>query len=687
MKKYFTLIFLFLVVTFSANAQLITVSVGTLNADPGETVYVPVTMVSGAASPDGTPIIGCDLSISYDDNNLDYVNLVNFYPGLPQSEWIYSGLNSSVTCNWIDGLLEAEYVPDGTVLFEIEFVYHGGSNDLVYTIAQFYDYNVENIPTNTINGGIYPNTVLHDVTFTVDMSLQNVASEGVFIAGSFNNYSTSQDQMQSIGNGLYSITMPLEENTNHYYRFVNGNQASGIEIVPNECGILNPGTGVLERFVEVPDQPLTVDTFCFARCVLCPELIDVTFRVDMINEQVSAEGMHLAGTFNNWDYDATEMILQGAGAVYVVTLQLEEGSYHEFKFVNGNDVIDAEIVPDGCAVNGNRYISVPSEDYSTIAFCYSECVECGSLPEYFNVVFRVDMSQQSIHPQGVHIAGNFQGWQPGINPMINTGDNIFEYEIELLEGSNIEYKFVNGNTSAGYEVVPAACSSGGNRFLNGLSQNTIIPLVCFSECDTCVTPRVNVTFRVDMSKEIISPEGVHIAGSFQGFDPASTPMSDAGNKHYEYTLELPAGTTQFFRFVNGNTIDDFENVPVACAVDGNRILVVPANDTILTDFCFSLCETCPVGNDGTILLENGPSLNFDYSSSVLQIKGLNPEKMGYLVKLVNISGQTVYQTRFDCNSNEKEIFLPASQFSSGLYIVTLRDTAGQIIRTHKISVQ
>ncbi|MGY8929519.1 MAG: hypothetical protein ACKVHK_07600, partial [Flavobacteriales bacterium] len=36
----------------------------------------------------------------------------------------------------------------------------------------------------------------------------------------------------------------------------------------------------------------------------------------------------------------------------------------------------------------------------------------------------------------------------------------------------------------------------------------------------------NVTFSVDMSGEIVSPDGVHIAGGFQGWDPALTELTD-----------------------------------------------------------------------------------------------------------------------------------------------------------------
>ena len=56
-----------------------------------------------------------------------------------------------------------------------------------------------------------------------------------------------------------------------------------------------------------------------------------------------------------------------------------------------------------------------------------------------------------------------------------------------------------------------------------------------------------MTFRVDMSYEIINEEdGVHIAGSFQGWDPSTTELADEdGDMVYELMYDglEAAGTT------------------------------------------------------------------------------------------------------------------------------------------------
>ena len=58
-----------------------------------------------------------------------------------------------------------------------------------------------------------------------------------------------------------------------------------------------------------------------------------------------------------------------------------------------------------------------------------------------DVTFRVNMSQQTIPPVGVHIAGNFQGWDPGATLMTDAGDNIYTFTQSFDAGSSLEYKY------------------------------------------------------------------------------------------------------------------------------------------------------------------------------------------------------------------------------------------------------
>ena len=63
---------------------------------------------------------------------------------------------------------------------------------------------------------------------------------------------------------------------------------------------------------------------------------------------------------------------------------------------------------------------------------------------------------------------------------------------------------------------------------------------------------VNVTLHVDMSDVTVSENGVHVAGSFQGWDPAGTPLTDEdGDGIYTVVVDMSGVTdeTVFFKYL------------------------------------------------------------------------------------------------------------------------------------------
>jgi hypothetical protein len=206
------------------------------------------------------------------------------------------------------------------------------------------------------------------------------------------------------------------------------------------------------------------------------------------------------------------------------------------------------------------------------------------------------MSEQTVSPEGVHIAGGFQGWDPGATPMLDIGGGIWEYTTILQSLSYHEYKFVNGITWGDAENVPWYCNnnSTGNRFINVPESNVILDNVCFGECLVCNPAPIDVTFSVDMSQVLISSSGVHLAGSFQGWDELNLiPMTDMGGDVYEATVTLGEGEFHEYKFINGNSFLDAENIAGDCAnFSGNREFFVPAANTALDMDCFGQCGEC-----------------------------------------------------------------------------------------------
>ena len=358
-------------------------------------------------------------------------------------------------------------------------------------------------------------------------------------------------------------------------------------------------------------------TFCFVAlsAMMAQAQVAVTFNVDMTGSTVDANGVHMAGNFNdvnydgtaenaayvNWNPSAIALADQGNG-IWSVTLNLVAERY-EFKFINGNDWPFAEDVPPACQVevngNDNRFWSISGANATeSMTVCYASCAACGEN----TVRFRVDMTQEAagINPAGVFVAGDFQGWNPAGSQLIDPdGNGTFEGYYSIGNASAANFKFINGNDWAFAESVPGDCSIAGNRVLDVVDANTVVDVICFNACGPCQAP-TPVLFRVDMSLQTVNANGPHVAGSFQGWNPgdANTLMLDPdGDNIYEVTVLMQPGTYQY-KFVNGAAwADGNESIPAACNVGGNREIVV-ATDPVVEHFCYNQCGAeCVVDPD------------------------------------------------------------------------------------------
>lgn len=331
---------------------------------------------------------------------------------------------------------------------------------------------------------------------------------------------------------------------------------------------------------------------------------EVTFNADMNNEVVSPDGVHLAGSFGDdgyplWSPGGIEMTDPDMDGIYSVTLTLD-GSYYEFKFINGNDWPFEEDVPNTCQVevngNSNRFVNVNGD--TSVDVCFANCAACGD----FAVRFRVDMSIENegvgINPLGVHVAGNFQGWNPGATMLSDSNNDyvfetIFTFPSNGAETFDLVYKYINGNDWIfPNENVSAECGDGtGNRTITLTGLNTVLDAYCYNSCTTCVAPTM-VTLNVDMTNEEVSPNGVHVAGDFQGWNPGATELTDPDMDNiYSVTLAIQPGTYQY-KFINGNNWDgvgnDNESPASECNFNNNRQIVVEGEAMDVT-FCYNQC--------------------------------------------------------------------------------------------------
>ncbi len=226
---------------------------------------------------------------------------------------------------------------------------------------------------------------------------------------------------------------------------------------------------------------------------------NLTFRVDMSQQTVSTDGVHIAGDFqqqagypSNWDPAATELTDADNDEIYEITVSLPTGTYL-YKFINGDDWGEQTESPsEYCAIddgggNMNRQVILGDQNRVLPVVMFDSCNAF--------VQFSVNMSQENVSGEGVHVMGNFQeaagftdDWNPASIAMQDlNNDNVYEVEVQMPPG-NYQYVYVNGSTESGAENPPADCAvDDGNsnyvRALNAEVGNPPEPAYTFNSCE------------------------------------------------------------------------------------------------------------------------------------------------------------------------------------------------------------
>lgn len=285
------------------------------------------------------------------------------------------------------------------------------------------------------------------------------------------------------------------------------------------------------------------------------------------------------------------------------------------------------------------------------------------------VKFSVDMDTVTINVNGVHITGDFQDeagfatdWDPAATAMTQEVSNpgIYSVVVDIPAFRHYEFKFVNGIFGYEVEFVPQQSrvlyQFNDNRwiYVDSLANDTL-KLKAIIYGTNAPAKKHLLRFRVDMQNAgAVSSKGVHVAGSFQGFDPAATRMHSFDGKVYEYIAYTDTGfpaVQHEFKYYNGNTAGNAEAVPVLCAnVNGNRQSAV-VSDSLLATVCFSSCAACVTTgiveeNESTALLVfPNPSkgelqvAGFMFNAGILIVFNIFGEQV--LTKSINLKPETI----------------------------------------------
>lgn len=413
-----------------------------------------------------------------------------------------------------------------------------------------------------------------DVTFRLDMSNEVVAGP-VYITGAIvdNWCGNCVELTDADGDDVYEITLEMPQGS-HEYKFNNGGWAGTEAYGPEDAECTLTTGDFVNRLVTVSGaDPLVLDVVCFNSCSACddtpcvdPAQIDstmmctlewapvcgcngvtygndceaqffggvtswtegecstssnVTFRVDMSEQDILGPIYVTGATIDNWGGTSVEMTDADGDNIYEATVELNVGD-HEYKFNNGgwdgtenlDSVEDSTCTLttiDGENTYVNRFYTLMpgAGDVILDVVCFNSCDACEvvEVPDT-EVTFNVDMSEQTVSG-AVYISGeSIDGWAGAQVELTDAdGDNVYSVTLELPQG-NHEYKYMIGswNTSEQLDAVgDSACtiSTGGftNRLLVISSEEAInLDVVCYESCEACAPINVNeingLTFNV-----------------------------------------------------------------------------------------------------------------------------------------------------------------------------------------------
>lgn len=225
------------------------------------------------------------------------------------------------------------------------------------------------------------------VKFAVDMTGQVVNTTGVHVTGDFQTLagyaggdwmSNTILMIQELADtNIYSIVVDIPAFAKYEYKFLNGDQFYETEFVPEESRVGYNFNDNRWLYVDsLANDTTFVGAIRFSQN--SPEgTFLLRFKVNMSNETVSSNEIHLGADFLGWN--TTNFTLYSFGNnIYEYIAYIDSNDTNcDFKFINGNSTSNYETVPSSCATNGNRTVDFTTHKVLDLV-CFSECSDCQS---------------------------------------------------------------------------------------------------------------------------------------------------------------------------------------------------------------------------------------------------------------------------------------------------------------------
>jgi len=305
-----------------------------------------------------------------------------------------------------------------------------------------------------------------------------------------------------------------------------------------------------------------------------------------------------------------------------------------------------------------------------------------------DVTFRLDMSGETVSPDGVHVAGSINGWSTDATTLVQEGStDVYSATVQLDQGWHY-YKFLNGNAWGTEENATYPCApSNGNRFLyiNDSGAPVTLEAVPFNGCNPAGTG-LEVTFNVDMSSEgDIAAGNVYMAGWHTDWGPDILSLPNKNGDIHSSTLRLPTPSDY--------TVE-FQYKYLSAPGWGNEETPGPE------DTCDSVTGTDrfeTINNTGANVNDVFNGCKFNLSTSAFEVDEFKyvynknnrsiemlmntPQNISEIL-VININGQIV-DSYYDLGSIESK-FIDFNALENGIYFI--RTQGSDSINTKKVLV-
>lgn len=543
----------------------------------------------------------------------------------------------------------------------------------------------------------------YNVTFQVDMTGQTVDPAGPHIAGNFQaaagfpgDWDPAATTLTLVSGTIYNVTVQLPAG-NYEFKYINGNAWGSDEAPPAVAGI-QPSNGNYNRFVSVvSDTTLPAVVYGAAAPV---GMVAWRQMVDMNMQTPSTNGIHVAGNFQaaagwpaDWQPGDTQLHDVLGDGVYQGIFYVPAGTY-QYKYINGDQWSDNESVPSACEVGGNREIVLTGDTVGG-PLCFGMCTACPTAPiPSYNMTIQVDLSASCLLDiaagDSVDVAGTFNGWGgTRVWALDPDGDMVYEATVAADSGE-VKYKArIIKTGSDNWE-------GGGDKIVQ-LSGDSVLDVRCFGS-DTygaCAPKPANgpVTFRVDMSNEVLQSGGVWIMGDFTtpNWQDGALQMTPLPTNPAVYEVALTdfcPGSAQY-KFINGTpnatgTVEeDYDFAADGCGVlngsfPDNRIATRTDDQLHVFQHVFNSCTELTISVDEFEAKSFKVMPNPMTESTVVAL----PAEGRYDIYMVDVTGRIVREV----TGVNGDVTIARDGMVSGIYFLNVVNESGAM-NTSKLIVQ